>query len=298
MTQPHASHPTANPILLERFLEAQENVFDQALHELRAGHKRSQWMWITFPQIHGLGSSGTAIRYAIKSIEEARAYLAHPVLGPRLLACCQALIEVNGKSPTDKLTRDAGEKTPASVGRATAIVVCLCGSSRWPELHHRVMMEETLAGNIVIPLGLYGHADYPPGAKAATNDGDEATAVKQMLDRLHYQKIDLSDEIIVVSDDGYFGSSTRREIAYAQAQGKRVRYRQNDIMGCPDDMKLRSSMTLFALAAGNPDPFLQVLSKYFGGHPDPATCDILGPDGKWPVAGDPDPRKPNISDNL
>ena len=89
------------------------------------------------------------------------------------------------------------------------------------------MMEETLAGNIVIPMGLYGHADYPPGAKAITNDGDEATAVKQMLDRLHFQKIDLADEIIVVSEDGYFGSSTRREIAYAAAKGKRVRYWQN-----------------------------------------------------------------------
>ena len=89
-------------------------------------------------------------------------------------------------------------------------------------------MEETLAGNIVIPMGLYVHADYPPGAKAATNDGDESTAVKQMLDRLHFAKIDLSDEIIVVSEDGYFGSSTRREIAYAQDQGKRVRYWQND----------------------------------------------------------------------
>jgi hypothetical protein len=121
---------------------------------------------------------------------------------------------------------------PASLGAATgsAIVVCLCGSSRWPELHHRVMMAETLAGNIVIPMGLYGHADYPPGAKAATNDGDEATAVKQMLDRLHYRKIDLADEIIVVSEDGYFGSSTRREIAYAQAQGKRVRYWQNGVL--------------------------------------------------------------------
>jgi hypothetical protein len=120
--------------------------------------------------------------------------------------------------------------TPDSLGAATgsAIVVCLCGSSRWPELHHRVMMAETLAGNIVIPMGLYGHADYPPGAKAATNDGDESTSVKQMLDRLHYKKIDLADEIIVVSEDGYFGSSTRREIAYAQAQGKRVRYWQND----------------------------------------------------------------------
>jgi hypothetical protein len=103
-------------------------------------------------------------------------------------------------------------------------IVCLCGSSKWPELHHRVMMEETLKGNIVIPMGLYGHADYPPGAKAITNDGDEATLVKQLLDRLHYKKIDLSDEIIVVTKDGYFGSSTQREIAYAEANGKTVRY--------------------------------------------------------------------------
>ena len=124
----------------------------------------------------------------------------------------------------------AGLNTGIVVSDAcSALVVCLCGSSRWPELHHRVMMEETLAGNIVIPMGLYGHADYPPGAKAITNDGDEATAVKQMLDRLHFQKIDLADEIIVVSEDGYFGSSTRREIAYAAAKGKRVRYWQNAI---------------------------------------------------------------------
>ncbi len=120
--------------------------------------------------------------------------------------------------------QERGDSTTGS-----AIVVCLCGSSRWPELHHRAMLEETLAGNIVIPMGLYGHADYPPGAKAATNDGDEATAVKQMLDRLHYRKIDLADEIIIVSEDDYFGSSTRREIAYAQAQGKRVRHWQNSL---------------------------------------------------------------------
>lgn len=155
---PHATSPTDDPFRLERFLEAQRNVYDLALQELRAGQKRSHWMWFIFPQIQGLGSSGTAIRYAIKSIEEARAYLAHPVLGPRLLACCQALMGVNGKSATD-------------------------------------------------------------------------------------------------------------------------------VMGYPDDIKLRSSMTLFALAAGNPDPFLQVLSKYFGGNPDSATCGILGGDQVSSVIG-------------
>lgn len=104
------------------------------------------------------------------------------------------------------------------------VTVCFCGSSKWPELHHRLMMQETLAGRIVIPMGLYGHADYPAGAKAATNDGDESTAVKQMLDTLHHRKIDLADEILVISQGGYIGSSTKREIEYATKTGKKVRY--------------------------------------------------------------------------
>lgn len=87
-----------------------------------------------------------------------------------------------------------------------------------------VMLRETLAGNIVIPLGCYGHADFPPGAKAATCDGDESTEVKQMLDRLHFAKIDLADEILVVNAGGYIGSSTQREIAYARGNGKDVRF--------------------------------------------------------------------------
>ena len=103
-------------------------------------------------------------------------------------------------------------------------IVCLCGSSRYPELHMIVMMQETLAGNIVIPMGLYGHADFPPGAKAATNDGDEATEVKQMLDRLHKSKIDLAHEILVINPNGYVGNSTLSEIEYAKAHGKGVRF--------------------------------------------------------------------------
>jgi hypothetical protein len=103
-------------------------------------------------------------------------------------------------------------------------VVCLCGSSRWPYAHMAVMMRETLAGNIVIPMGCYGHADFPTGAKQATSDGDEADAVKQMLDQLHFRKIDLADQVIVVMVDSVIGNSTRREIAYAESQGKLVRY--------------------------------------------------------------------------
>ncbi|RYE78786.1 MAG: DUF1810 family protein, partial [Oxalobacteraceae bacterium] len=69
---------------LERFVDAQAGVYDQALAELRAGRKRSHWMWFIFPQIAGLGQSDMARRYAIASTDEAAAYLAHPVLGPRL----------------------------------------------------------------------------------------------------------------------------------------------------------------------------------------------------------------------
>jgi hypothetical protein len=90
----------------------------------------------------------------------------------------------------------------------------------------RVMMAETLAGRIVVPMGLYGHADFPTGAREATNDGDEATPVKQMLDRLHFAKIDLADEILVVNVGGYIGTSTKREVAYAKAHGKGVRWLQ------------------------------------------------------------------------
>jgi uncharacterized protein (DUF1810 family) len=86
---------------LERFVEAQAPVYNQALRELRAGHKQSHWMWFVFPQIAGLGHSAMAQTYAIQSLEEARAYLAHPVLGPRLRECCQAVMNVQGKSAHD-----------------------------------------------------------------------------------------------------------------------------------------------------------------------------------------------------
>lgn len=76
---------------LERFREAQEGSYAMALAELKAGRKESHWMWFIFPQIAGLGSSAMARHYAIRSLEEARAYLAHPLLGPRLLACVAAV---------------------------------------------------------------------------------------------------------------------------------------------------------------------------------------------------------------
>lgn len=76
---------------LERFVIAQQDIYQQALAELRAGRKTSHWMWFIFPQIEGLGSSPMAQRYAIRSAEEGRAYLAHPLLGPRLRECTEAV---------------------------------------------------------------------------------------------------------------------------------------------------------------------------------------------------------------
>jgi uncharacterized protein (DUF1810 family) len=86
---------------LQRFVQAQDSrgTYDAALSELRAGRKRSHWMWFVFPQIDGLGSSPMARQYAISGRDEARAYAAHPVLGPRLRECAQALLDVESSDP-------------------------------------------------------------------------------------------------------------------------------------------------------------------------------------------------------
>ena len=88
--------PDAFP--LERFVEAQREVYDDVVGELRAGQKQSHWMWFVFPQIGGLGNSPTAKQYAIASRAEAVAYLEHPVLGPRLRECTQLVIDTEGRT--------------------------------------------------------------------------------------------------------------------------------------------------------------------------------------------------------
>jgi uncharacterized protein (DUF1810 family) len=142
----------ADPYRLERFVTAQDRggSYRRAVSELRAGSKRSHWMWFVFPQVEGLGSSAMAREFAISSLAEARAYLAHPVLGPRLIECAGILASIGG-------------------------------------------------------------ADGAAGASAA------------------------------------------------------------EILGGLDALKLRSSMTLFVAAAPGEPVFGQVLAKYFGGEPDPAT---------------------------
>jgi len=86
---------------LERFVKAQQGVYETALAELRAGRKRSHWMWFIFPQVAGLGQSEMARRYAIRSGDEAAAYLAHPVLGERLRACATAVLGHAGQDIGD-----------------------------------------------------------------------------------------------------------------------------------------------------------------------------------------------------
>ena len=87
-----------DPHDLGRFVDAQAGDYAEALAEIKRGRKRSHWMWYVFPQIDGLGFSSMSTRYAIKSVAEAKAYLAHPVLGPRLVECCEAVLSVEGRS--------------------------------------------------------------------------------------------------------------------------------------------------------------------------------------------------------
>jgi uncharacterized protein (DUF1810 family) len=89
-----------DPFELQRFVAAQDDggTYEAALRELRAGAKRGHWMWFVFPQVAGLGRSATAQRYAVSGLAEARAYLAHPVLGPRLLQAARALTALDGTS--------------------------------------------------------------------------------------------------------------------------------------------------------------------------------------------------------
>jgi uncharacterized protein (DUF1810 family) len=87
---------------LNRFIVAQDadGTYERAVAELRRGHKASHWMWFVFPQLSGLGRSATSRHFAISSLAEAKAYLAHPLLGARLVECAQALTEVSGRDAT------------------------------------------------------------------------------------------------------------------------------------------------------------------------------------------------------
>ncbi|OBH48166.1 DUF1810 domain-containing protein [Mycobacterium mantenii] len=90
--------PESDPFDLERFVDAQASVYGDVVDELRSGRKRTHWMWFVFPQLRGLGGSPTAVHYGISSLDEARAYLRHELLGPRLRECARLVSAVQGRS--------------------------------------------------------------------------------------------------------------------------------------------------------------------------------------------------------
>lgn len=134
--QPHGN----DPFDLDRFVEAQQRTFEQACGELRAGRKRSHWIWYIFPQMQGLGSSSMAQHYAISSLDEAMAYLAHPVLGPRLEQATRHMIGHQGKplsvilgSPDDMKFRSSMTLFAVAAGPDSIFAVALdrlCGGER------------------------------------------------------------------------------------------------------------------------------------------------------------------------
>ena len=101
MNAPHGPTAADDPHDLQRFVAAQDagGTYDAALAELRAGRKHSHWMWFVLPQVAGLGRSGTARHYALPGVGAARAYLDHPVLGPRLRECARVLADLPGHDP-------------------------------------------------------------------------------------------------------------------------------------------------------------------------------------------------------
>ena len=102
----------ADPFNLERFVDAQAPVYDEVRRELTVGRKQSHWMWFIFPQIAGLGQSPMSIRFAIGSLNEAKAYLAHPVLGARLRECARLTLDVEGKKRPRDFRFDRRDEIP------------------------------------------------------------------------------------------------------------------------------------------------------------------------------------------
>ncbi len=107
----------SDPFALQRFVDAQDSdgTYDGALRELRSGRKQSHWVWFVFPQLAGLGRSATAQRFAISGLAEARAYAAHPVLGPRLAECARVLVDLPRADPVEVLGEVDARKLQSSM---------------------------------------------------------------------------------------------------------------------------------------------------------------------------------------
>jgi uncharacterized protein (DUF1810 family) len=106
---------TDEPNDLRRFVDAQAGIYETVIDELTTGRKRSHWMWFVFPQLRGLGSSPTAVRFGISSIDEARAYLAHELLGPRLRECARLVAAIEGRSAQEIFGRPDDLKLRSSM---------------------------------------------------------------------------------------------------------------------------------------------------------------------------------------
>lgn len=107
--------PVGDPFNLQRFLAAQAASYDRALSELRAGRKTSHWMWYVFPQLRGLGFSETSLFYGVSGLDEAAAFLAHPILGPRLRACVEAVLATEGRTAEAIFGHVDGKKFKSSM---------------------------------------------------------------------------------------------------------------------------------------------------------------------------------------
>ncbi|MET0763330.1 MAG: DUF1810 domain-containing protein [Blastococcus sp.] len=105
----------SDPHDLQRFVDAQSQTYAQALAELRSGQKRTHWMWFVFPQVAGLGRSGMAQRFAISGLEEARAYLSHPLLARRLIESARALTDLDTADPIDVFGSIDAQKLQSSM---------------------------------------------------------------------------------------------------------------------------------------------------------------------------------------
>jgi uncharacterized protein (DUF1810 family) len=130
------------PYDLDRFLDAQAHVYAGALEELRGGRKTGHWIWFIFPQIAGLGHSGMSQRFAISSLDEARAYLAHPILGARLRECAGAVLAATGRSADEILGSIDATKLRSSM-----------------TLFHRAAPDEPMFSNVLDQL--YGGVADP-----------------------------------------------------------------------------------------------------------------------------------------
>lgn len=128
MTHPSsAADSSRDPFDLDRFVSAQAHVYADAIGELRAKQKRSHWMWFIFPQIEGLGTSTMAVRYAITNLDEARAYLKHPILGSRLTECSETLLAIEDRTIDELLGYPDNLKLKSSMTLFAA--VCEAGST-------------------------------------------------------------------------------------------------------------------------------------------------------------------------